>query len=187
VSGTGRVSGGYVLLARAIEQSALWRDPPEVLKLFLYLLLHARYRPEPKRFDGFEEKRGELVTSLADIAGGCEFYERGLQRWSRQKVARMLERLQRQGRIDLLADTYGTHIKVCNYELYQNPKAYEADRCGTDVERSRDGSGMDVGTPKEGEARKEGEQRKDARDGKRNRFARDFDGQTSSVGSTIEL
>jgi hypothetical protein len=188
VSGTGHVSGGYVLLARAIEQSALWRDPPEVLRLFLYLLLHARYKAEPKQFDGFEEKRGELVTSLADIAKDCEYYERGLQEWSRQKVGRMLERLQRQGRIELLADTFGTHVRIVNYELYQNPKAYEADKCGTVVERSRDGCGTDVDTPKEREESKESQQGKEVRrNGKSKGFNRDFTGQQSSVGSTIEM
>lgn len=182
------VPGGYVLLARAIEQSALWRDSPEMLKLFVYLLIHARFKAEPKRFDGFEEKRGELVTSLADIAAGCEHYERGLQRWSRQKVSRMLAGLQRQGQIELLADTYGTHIKVVNYTTYQDPKAYEADGRGTDVERSRDGSGTDVDIPKEGKERQAGQSRKEVRrNGKSKRFNRSFAGQSSSVGSTIEM
>ena len=75
-SETGRVSGGYVLFARAIEQSALWRDPPEILKLFIYLLLRARYKAEPKQFDGFQEKRGlrwrisPRITSTTS-AGAC--------------------------------------------------------------------------------------------------------------------
>ena len=179
-SETGRVSGGYVLLARAIEQSALWRDPPEILKLFIYLLLRARYKAEPKQFDGFQEKRGELVTSLADIAKDNEYYQRGRVQWSRQKVGRMLEKLQRQGRIELIPDTYGTHVKVCHYELYQNPEAYKADGSGTDVE-----------TPKEREESKQRKQRKQRKEvrrhGKGKRFNRDFGEQRSSVGSTVEL
>ena len=193
-----RVERGYVLLARAIEQSAIWRDPPDVLKLFIYLLLRARYKAEPKRFDGFEEKRGELVTSLADIAKDNAYRDRGLRQWSRQKVGRMLARLQRQGRIVRFADTYGTHIKICNYELYQDPKAYEADECVTSALRVCDGCGTDVETPKEREEGQESQEEKGVRGRRRNertrtennqtqrrQYRRDLDGQ-SEYGTTVQ-
>ena len=183
-----RIEGGYVLLARAIEQSGLWRAPPDLLKLFVYLVMHARYKREPKRFDGFEEKRGELVTSLADIAKDCRHYERGHKQWSRQKVSRMLAKLQKEERIELIPDTFGTHVRICNYELYQNPKAYEADKCGTGMEQIRDGCGTDVETPKEREEGQKGQKGKEVmHHGKRKRFQRDFNDQRSSLGGDIEM
>ncbi len=128
---------GYILIARAIEESALWRDDPHTIKLFLWLVLNAHHDRSPKKYDGFEVQRGELVTSLAKISEKCEWFEqKGTRAWSRAKVCRMLEKLGRQGRIKLIADTYGTHIRLCNYESYQDPKWYKADNDETVADNS---------------------------------------------------
>jgi len=133
-----KLKDGCILLARVIEESAIWRDDLHLLKLFMYLILHARHNKKPKRYPGFEVKRGELVTSLNDIAEANEWLEHNaVRRWSRQKVSRMLVKLEKQGRVSLIADTYGTHLRVCNYETYQNLEAYKADRSGTVVEQYR--------------------------------------------------
>lgn len=119
---------GCILLARVILDSAIWGDTADVLKLFIYLLLEARHERKPKRFPDVVVKRGELVRSYAQIAEACSWEEKGtIRRWSKQKVGRMLAKLQKQGRIRLIADTYGTHIKVCNYETYQDGPIEKAD------------------------------------------------------------
>ena len=111
----------YFILTRKIFESSIWRDDPHTLKLFIYLIGQARHSKIPKKYSGFEIKRGELVTSLSLIADNNEFFNRGrLGKWSRAKVSRMLSTLKEQGYIMILADTYGTHIKVCNYETYQS-------------------------------------------------------------------
>ncbi len=116
----------YFIVTRKLFESAIWRDSPHVLKLFLYLIGMARHNKKPKKFDGFVVKRGELVTSLSNIAEDNEYTNgRWVQKWSRQKVSRMLKKLTDEGYISLLADTYGTHIKVINYDTYQNPKTYK--------------------------------------------------------------
>ncbi|NQT03273.1 MAG: hypothetical protein HQ580_14695 [Planctomycetes bacterium] len=126
------IRNGYVILARVIRESAIWQDSPDIFKLFLYLLIEARHDKKPKRFSGFEVKRGELVTSLSNIAEDNQYYEqKAIRRWSRPKVARMLEKLKEQERIKLIPDTYGTHISICKYEFYQNPEAYKADNTVT--------------------------------------------------------
>ena len=140
------LSRTYFILSREIFESAIWREDPHVLKLFLYLIGVARHDKEPKQYPGFEIKRGERVTSLAEIAEDNEYSDRGrLQRWSRQKVARMLEKLTEGGYIEMLPDTYGTHIRICNYNTYQDTSRYKADRDGTHVERKWNASGHDVG------------------------------------------
>lgn len=123
---------GYVLLSRRIFESAIWRDNADVLKLFVYLFGNARHQKKPKKYPGFEVKRGEILTSLSNLAEENEYMERKkVRRWSRAKVSRMLKVLEDQEYITILADTYGTHISICNYEQYQNPKYYKADSVET--------------------------------------------------------
>ena len=129
------VPDGCFLLARQIFESAIWRDDPHVLKLFIYLIGKARHKEQPKKYPGFEIKQGEMVTSLAHIAEDNEFFNRRLQQWSRAKVSRMLSLLKEQGYIEILADTYGTHISICNYSLYQDMSNYRADSGETVVKR----------------------------------------------------
>jgi hypothetical protein len=127
----------YFILTRKLFESPIWHDNLSILKLFLYLIGQARYRRKPKRFPGFEVGRGELVTSLGDISKNNTYLERGVERnWSRAKVSRMLKYLEKNGYIELLADTLGTHIRVCNYDYYQKPDTYKADSSETEPDRS---------------------------------------------------
>ena len=131
----------YFLITRKLFESAIWHENPHILKLFIYLIGMARHAKKPKIFPGFEVKRGELVTSLGDIADDNEFITHGkLKKWSRQRVSRMLEKLVIGGYIEKVSDTYGTHIKVCNYGVYQSPETYDSDSSVTGALRVRDGS-----------------------------------------------
>ena len=93
----------------------------------------ARYKKKPKRFGGFEVKSGELVTSLQDLADAYQYVERRAKRtWTRMRVSRMLDRLENMQQIELLRDTYGTHIKIVNYDKYQSPITYKKTNSVTD-------------------------------------------------------
>ena len=128
------VPDGCFLLARQIFESAIWRDDPHVLKLFIYLMGQARHNTKPKKYPSFEIKRGELVTSLAKIAEENEYSQNGtIKTWARMKISRMLDLLEKQGYIKKLCDTYGTHISICNYNTYQDINNYKCDTSGTQV------------------------------------------------------
>ena len=128
------VPDGCFLLARQIFESAIWRDDPHVLKLFIYLMGQARHNTKPKKYPSFEIKRGELITSLAKIAEDNEYHQNGrLKIWARMKISRMLDLLEKQGYIKRLCDTYGTHISICNYNTYQDINNYKCDNGGTQV------------------------------------------------------
>lgn len=121
-----RIAGGYFVIARKILDADVWRGDPHILKLFLYLIGKARHSHEPKKYPGFEINRGELVTSIGDIID-CNQYmaHRGrVSKWSRSKVSRMLNKLKNAGRIEEIGDTYGLHIRISQYDLYQNPSNY---------------------------------------------------------------
>ena len=128
---------GCFQVARQIFNSPIWRDNPHILKLFIYLVGKARFLKEPKKFPHFTVNRGELVTSLADISEDNEYLERGRpKKWSRAKVSRMLEHLAKNDYITLLPDTYGTHIKIVNYDTYQTLDTYKADSSETQPDAS---------------------------------------------------
>ena len=135
------VPDGCFLLARQIFESAIWRDDPHVLKLFIYLMGQARHNIKPKKYPSFEIKRGELVTSLAKISEENEYSQNGtIKTWARMKISRMLDLLEKQGYIKRLCDTYGTHVNICNYNVYQDMNNYRCDTVDTQVGSSCDTS-----------------------------------------------
>jgi hypothetical protein len=151
------VPDGCFLLARQIFESAIWRDDPHVLKLFIYLMGQARHNSKPKKYPSFEIKRGELVTSLAKISEENEYSQNGtIKTWARMKISRMLDLLEKQGYIKKLCDTYGTHISICNYNVYQDINNYKCDTVVTQVGSSCDTGGKQVGTNKKGNKGKNG-------------------------------
>ncbi|CAG0939337.1 hypothetical protein BROC_00578 [Candidatus Brocadiaceae bacterium] len=123
------IEGGYFIIARKIFDSAIWRDNPDLLKLFLYLIGKARHSSVPKNYPGFVINRGELITSLLEIAENNEYTELDghKRKWSNPTVSRMLTRLQKHNLIKKIKDTYGTHITICNYNTYQNHNNYQED------------------------------------------------------------
>ena len=123
---------GFVMLSRGIQDSPIWRESPHLLKLFLWLIIEARYNQVPKHYPGVTVNRGELVTSLAHIAEANEYAADGtIKRWHRNTVSRMLDRLAQSGYIVRGCDTYGTHITICNYERYQTADNYRCDSACT--------------------------------------------------------
>lgn len=142
------IPNGYILIARIIQESAIWKENPHTLKLFIYLVMQARHKLEPKKYPGFEVKRGELITSLSQLSDNNEFMDKTMRKWSRMKVSRMLQKLHNGGYINILSDTYGTHIKIVNYDDYQDKNRYkkltEANSSVTDVLQKRYGSVTDV-------------------------------------------
>jgi hypothetical protein len=155
---TAPIPGGYVLLARLTTESTLWSCSPDIFRLAMWLLLDARHSHHPKKYDGFHVCRGEVLTSLRDIAEACVWHEKSaVRKWSPQKVSRMIGKLTKLGFLTVLSDTYGTHLRICKYEHYQNPEMYVADRCGTDADRC----GTDV------ELNNKGKNGKNAENGKK--------------------
>ena len=126
----------YFILTRNIFDSAIWRDDPHILKLFIYLVGNARHSKTPKKYPNVIIKRGELVTSLNDVSENNEYLLNGvIKKWSRAKVSRMLNKLVEQRYIILKSDTYGTHINICNYDTYQDPNTYKSDSGETVVKQ----------------------------------------------------
>lgn len=122
------IEGGAFIIARQIFESAIWKNNPHIIKLFIYLIGEARHKRHPKKYPHFNIERGELLTSLKKLAEENQYEENGtLKEWSRAKVSRMLQSLVEQQYIEIKPNTYGTQIKVCNYDKYQDLSNYKAD------------------------------------------------------------
>lgn len=127
--------GTYFLLSRNIFESQIWREDSDVVRLFIWAVGHARHQYEPKKYPHVTIYRGEFVTSLSHIAEENEYIvNNSVRKWSRTKVFRMLQKLEKDGYIKLACDTYGTHVKICNYEFYQLQSNYTCNNSVTTCE-----------------------------------------------------
>lgn len=119
---------GYFMISRDIFDSAIWLENPHTLKLFIYFIGMARHDRTPKKYPKCTVNRGELVTSLKQISDDNQYMENGIiKQWSRAKVSRLIDSLVKKEYITIISDTYGTHIKVINYDTYQDPNTYKSD------------------------------------------------------------
>ena len=135
------INRGYVILARAMEDSQLWQLGPDCLRVAIWLLMRARFDREPKKFPGFEVGRGEVLTSLAQVAEECAWIENRREvRFCRSKVKRVFDKLTSIGFMVDLRNSSGTHVKLCNYGRYQCPENYLRNSSETTAEQLRNSS-----------------------------------------------
>lgn len=86
-----------------------WIDMPEMVKLFIYLLMEANH--EEKQWHGQTIARGQLVTSIDKIAEDNHY--------SVQKIRTCLRRLEKTGEIIKKSTNKFTTITISNYGNYQ--------------------------------------------------------------------
>ena len=100
---------GWIALHRQFTQWE-WFDKPEMVQLFIYLLISATH--EEMQWRGVTIKRGQIVTSLDKIKAAT-----GL---STSKIRTCLERLKLTNEIASETTNQYRVITICNYDKYQN-------------------------------------------------------------------
>ena len=115
---------GFILLSRDIlDKPSLWSSP-DVLRLWLYILLRCNFGEKSYTYSGVEVKRGQFLRSLRSIATDCSYTIKSKRvEWSPTKIQRMLGVLVRDGRIKIIPhDTpnVGTLIEVLNWDHRQS-------------------------------------------------------------------
>ena len=100
---------GWIALHRQFTQWE-WFDKPEMVQLFIYLLISATH--EDTQWRGMTIKRGQIVTSLDKIKAAT-----GL---STSKIRTCLERLKLTNEIASETTNQYRVITICNYDKYQN-------------------------------------------------------------------
>lgn len=87
-----------------------WFDEPNVMKIFIYLLLAANSKP--KRWKGMVINRGQLVTSQRKLADYTQL--------TRMQVRIAINKLIKTGEIIVNATHNFCIITICNYKSYQD-------------------------------------------------------------------
>lgn len=127
---------GYILVSRNIIESQIWAKPPMYLKVFLYLLSRAQYKP----YNGLE--RGQVYTSIPEIRDACShFVGYRKERPSKDQVYRILEWLRNPNercyesnnesnmRTPMIATAKATHgmlVNILDYNVSQDYSTYES-------------------------------------------------------------
>lgn len=125
------ISGGYILISRKLIESEIWEKPPLYLKVWMYLLVRAQYKPYK------DLERGELVVSIPELIEACS-YKVGYrtEKPTKSQIFNILEWLRNSDEgthegysdetmIETTKTTRGMVVKVLNYNVYQDSSNYE--------------------------------------------------------------
>lgn len=106
---------GWIKLNRQIQDHWIWNNP-EKLKAWLDLLMLANVHN--KKSDMREGlviiKRGQYVTSIGKLSERWH--------WSRERVRRFLNTLERDGMITRKSDSFKTTVTIVNYNKFQSAR-----------------------------------------------------------------
>lgn len=118
-----------------------WFDKPEMVQLFIWLLLNANYAD--KKWQGQVIKRGQILTTTPKIMEALRLTER--------QTRTCISRLKSTGEVSVKTTNRFTIITICNYDRYQNDNlANDGQNDGqnvtqtTDKRRTNDGLYNDI-------------------------------------------
>ena len=120
-----KINGGYYIKARCIKNSAVYKAPPYVREIWDYLLREANHAD--KKYNGYIITRGQLFRSYKEIRNDLSWkvgYR--TERYNENQMKMGMRYLMKQLMITLTKQPRGNIITICNYDLFQNPKNYEA-------------------------------------------------------------
>jgi hypothetical protein len=119
-----KIQGGYILIARQYDRSAIAHAPPLVQVIFLWLLRHANHFD--RRCCGRIIKRGHCLTSYQEIRDGlCWMVGYRKKKPTRHQCEGAMKWLKKAAMIATLKTTRGFVVTVCNYDKYQTPRNYK--------------------------------------------------------------
>jgi len=128
----------YFVFQRRMYDRPVWGCEPSIVKLYLYLFGHARYSEGSTQLGETVINKGDFVGSLAGIAEDNAYEEKGIiKTWSRSKVSRMLEKLEKIGAIKVQPNSNGTHVTICDYNDLTKTPSSQPNSNGTVTEQMR--------------------------------------------------
>ena len=112
--------GGYILLARQMLESEIMNKPPLYFKLWAWMLLRAKFKPQKGL------SRGQFKTSIKEMQEAMS-YQVGYRKEapSAKQIRGVYESLTKGSMIGTTKGTGGMIITILNYDKYQDPKTYE--------------------------------------------------------------
>lgn len=137
---------GWVLLYRSIRDSWVWKSKPfDTARAWVDLILDANHDEGKFYKDGnlITIHRGQTWTSYRVLGERWG--------WSKDKVARFLDALERDSMITINATPLGTLLTIVNYSKFQDVRDSKPDAERTHTGRRTDGTNKDKRITKEGE------------------------------------
>ena len=132
------IPGGYILLSRKLIDSEIFKKPPLYIKVWVYLLSEAQFKP----FNQLQ--RGQLWATIPKIQEACSWYA-GYRKITptKKQIYSILEWLRNPCEGDnegnakgtMIGTTKGTQgmlVTIVNFNVYQNSKNYERNDEGND-------------------------------------------------------
>lgn len=109
------ISGGFIRLFRQLLDSELFSKPPHYLKLWIWMLLKARWQ------DGQGLKRGQLLTSIKEMqeVGAYKSGNRLTGKFSVDQVRAAYGWMRQTGAIKVADTSRGLLISIIKYDTYQ--------------------------------------------------------------------
>ena len=131
-----KIPGGYILAAKKMLESEVMDKPPLFMKLWIWMLMQAKFRPE----EGL--KRGQFKTSIKDMqAAMAHFVGYRKETPTAKQIRAIYESLTKGHMIGTTKVTGGMIITILNYDKYQDPKNYEGHN-ERDYEREVEGTSI---------------------------------------------
>lgn len=119
-----KITGGYYIKARKIQESSIQRQPPYVREIWDWLLMNANHHDI--RYNGFLVKRGQLFRSYQDIRDGlCWYVGYRKEMYNENQTKKAMKYLRDALMIASTKEPGGVLITILNYDKYQDPKNYE--------------------------------------------------------------
>ena len=116
-----------------------WYDDNNVIRVFLHLLLTANF--ETKRWRGIVIERGQLVTSINELANDTNL--------TPKQTRTALEKLKSTNEIDTKGANKYTLITICKYDTYQGCESAEGQTKGEQTANKGQTKGNQRATTKE--------------------------------------
>lgn len=118
---------GFIKLYRDVRKHWVW-DDPEVFRAWVDIIMMANHEDKKIMFNGnlITVKRGSFITSIRKLAERWH--------WSRGRVSRLLDALERDTMVDTKRDTQKTLIIVVKYGFYQGKKTRNGPRTEPRIE-----------------------------------------------------
>lgn len=117
-----KIAGGYFIMARTIQDSAIANASPCTRELWTWLIKEANHKLNSR----VNVKRGELVRTIGDMQEGLKWFI-GFRKqvYTANQIEKSLKFLRKETMITTMKTVRGIRITVCKYEYYQDFKNYE--------------------------------------------------------------
>ncbi|MBW1812157.1 MAG: hypothetical protein JRJ39_00415 [Deltaproteobacteria bacterium] len=118
--------GGYILLARALDNSDIMNKPPHFREIWLWFLRNAVWKDCVRK--GLKLKRGELLTSYNEILDDLAWdVGNRSERYKKHHVDRAFRFFKEADMVTTAKTTRGLKVTILKYNEYQRSESYEAD------------------------------------------------------------